>query len=198
MMNTTNTQGEGDVRADERFRQMSREFVNKHFKTDADDSSTATMRELVAGAKIVMLTSSNEKGGLSSRPLTLQSFDEDGTMFFIVPEDTDWLHSSGITNVNVAFSEGVQGFVSIAGVAVRDDDADKIESMWDVASEAFFPGGPDRSDAILLRVDPRRIEWWSTKNKLRQFWEMTRAFVTDEEPELGNKGTINVKATLGS
>lgn len=202
MANTNH--GEGNPEADKRYRTIIRNGLKRaRGESKASDGTEAgtpvenldTVRNLVSGASTVMLTSTNEKGGLSSRPMTLQDWADDGSLWFVVDKTSDWLRE-GALNVNVSFSENVDGWVSVSGVAFTVDDKDKLEELWDAGVEAWFEDGKDDANAVALRVDLRRAEWWSADNKLKQIWQIAKALVTDERPDLGNKGRIDVNGSL--
>ncbi len=193
--NNTTNQGEGNRAADKRFRTMQREFVANQ-RNEGDGPSLTDLVAKLDAVRTVMVTCSNEKGGLASRPLTLQSVEDDGTLWFIVGGDVAWLGDRGAVNVNVSVSEGMDGYVSIAGIAFLVEDEARLNELWSPLVSAFFTHGPRRSDARLLRVDPRRVEWWTPTNVLERIWETTRALVTDEAPDLGNKHRFDIPATL--
>lgn len=204
MANTNH--GEGNPEADKRYRTIIRNGLKRvrgeSKASDGTESGTPvenldTVRNLVNGASTVMLTSTNEKGGLSSRPMTVQDWADDGSLWFVVDKTSDWI-GEGALNVNVAFAENIDGWVSVSGVAFTVDDKDKLEELWDSGVEAWFEDGKDDENAVALRVDLRRAEWWSADNKLKQIWQIAKALVTDERPDLGNKGRIDVNGSLAN
>jgi general stress protein 26 len=51
-------------------------------------------------------------------------------------------------------------FVALAGKASLVEDKSEIRRRWTSAYDAFFPGGPDGSNAIFVAIDVARIELW--------------------------------------
>ena len=61
--------------------------------------------------------------------------------------------------VNLSF-DGLDDWLSIAGVATLVDDRRLVEEMWSPVVEEWFPEGPSDLDAVLLRVDAVSAEYW--------------------------------------
>ncbi|MBN3928925.1 pyridoxamine 5'-phosphate oxidase family protein [Streptomyces verrucosisporus] len=52
--------------------------------------------------------------------------------------------------------------MALTGRAQVVDDRAKLEELWNTFAEAWLPGGPENPDAVLLRVDVERAEYWDT------------------------------------
>ena len=132
----------------------------------------AALRERVAKVRIVMLTSVDERGTLSSRPLTVQHLSESGDVHFVVGRDADWV-SPNMAAVNVAFVDGSSTWISVVGRAVLDHDSQLLDDLWDPLLDTYFPDG--RASAVVVRVESDRWECWTAPNKLRQLVSVARA-----------------------
>ena len=170
--------------AGERLKGVSEKLVS----ADADaELDLAELRQRVAKVRTVMLTSIDEHGTLSSRPLTVQHLSESGDVHFVVGRDADWV-SPSIEAVNVAFVDGSSTWISVSGRAVVDDDGQLLDDLWNPLLDTYFPDG--RAGAVVVRVESNRWEYWTAPNKLRQLVDVARARVGDDRPDSAQSGTI--------
>jgi prepilin-type processing-associated H-X9-DG protein len=168
----------------ERLKGVSEKLVSG----DADgEIDLDALRTRVAKVRTVMLTTVDERGTLSSRPLTVQHVAESGDVLFVVERAADWV-SASVDAANVAFVDGSTTWISVAGRAVIDDDTRLLDDLWDPALDAFFPDG--RASAVVLRVQSDRWEYWTAPNKLVQLVEIAKAKVGDDRPDLGDSGRV--------
>jgi general stress protein 26 len=145
------------------------------------------LRECVEKVRTAMLTSIDERGTLSSRPLTVQRVSASGDVYFVVGRDADWV-SPSIDAANVAFVDGPSTWISVAGRAELVDDRDLLDDLWDPVLDSYFPDG--RAGAVVVRVASDRWEYWTAPNRLRQLVEVARAQVGGDRPDLGDSGTV--------
>jgi general stress protein 26 len=165
--------------------------VGQIVETDTDDDATMTLVELVErtrSIRTVMVTTSDKRGTLSSRPLTVQHIDDGGDLSFIVDRNADWV-TQAVEPVNVALVDGSRTWVSVAGRMLLDDDRVALEELWDPMTDSFFPDGKDNGP-IVLRVQSDRWEYWTAPNRAVQLVSMAKAKTSDESPELGESGAI--------
>ena len=158
---------------------------------DADHDREYTLdelRERVSDIRTVMLTNGDERGTLSSRPVTVQRVTGDGDVLFVVDRDADWV-PAGVDPVNVAFVEDAHTWVSVAGRMAVDDDRALLDELWNPMLDAFFPDGRD-AGAVVLRVQADRWEYWTAPNRLLQLVEIATAKITDQSPDLGTSGAV--------
>ena len=151
------------------------------------DLDLAALRERVAEVRTVMVTSVDERGTLSSRPLTVQHVAESGDVHFVVDRDADWV-SPSMDAVNVAFVDGSSTWISVAGRGVVDNDSQLLDDLWNPVLDSYFPDG--RASAVVLSVQADRWEYWTAPNRFNQLIEIARSQVSDGRPALGDSGTI--------
>jgi general stress protein 26 len=168
----------------ERLKDVSEKLVTRDGEGELD---LAALRERVAKVRTVMLTSIDERGTLSSRPLIVQRLPESGDVYFVVGRDADWV-SANMDAVNVAFVDGSSTWISVAGRAVLDEDSQLLDDLWNPLLDTYFPDG--RAGAVVVRVESDRWEYWTAPNKLIRMVEVARARVGDERPEPGATGTV--------
>ena len=117
----------------------------------------ALMRDMPVG----MMTTYGPEGPRSV-PMARQEVDPSAEMWFISASDTR--HVEDIrTNpqVSVTFSSR-DSWVAVVGRAEVVDDTAKLEDLWNTFAEAWLPGGPEDPNAVLIRVDVDRAEYWDS------------------------------------
>ena len=169
---------------------------DEHLKDD-EIASPEEQEELWAKAqktRFAMVTTRNADGMLSSRPMTLQGVDDDGTMWFFSASDTqlgDDIRRD--PSLNVAFANTNDDFyLAAAGTGHFVDDREKIESLWGVMASAWFDG-PSDPNLWLLRVDPERVDYRkSGAGKIIQMAAMVKAAMTNTRPgkSVGEHGSF--------
>lgn len=55
-------------------------------------------------------------------------------------------------------------YVSISGEARVVKDRERLRALWNDSVDAWFDGGPDDPDAILIEVTPEGAEFWDNPN----------------------------------
>jgi general stress protein 26 len=160
-------------------------------ETDMTDrlSTVADVQDALDGERTAMVTTIDERGTLSSRPVTVQKIDDDGEVWFLVDAKADWVTPADGAAVNVAIVDDGDVWVSFAGRASVLRDQSVIEELSGAVSDAYFS-----ADAVpaALRVVTDRIEWWTAAGTMAQLVQVGRGLVSDDRPDLGEQGTIEV------
>ena len=67
------------------------------------------------------------------------------------------------------------------------------KALWNEFVEAWFPGGPEDADVVLLKVDAGSAEYWTAPGgKPRALFEMAKARVTGSTPEPGDNKSVDL------
>lgn len=164
------------------------DLTDREAAGDAGDPTLADLIERVDSIRTVMVTTGDERGTLSSRPLTVQKVGDDGDVFFIVDREADWV-TTLVEAANVAFVRRDRDWISVAGRAAVSDDPGLLDELWSPVTDAYFPDGK-QSGATVLRVHADRWEYWSAPNQVAKFIEIAAAAVTDDPPDMGDSGTV--------
>jgi general stress protein 26 len=157
------------------------------------EASTQTLEGLmnrVADVRVAMVTTVDERGTLSARPLTVQCIDDSGDVLFIVDRHAEWL-TAGVDAMNVALVVEGDTWISIAGRGQINDDRSLLDDLWDPMNVAYFPDGKDSGVPVVLVVQADRWEYWTSPNKVAQLAELVKATFKGTKPELGDSGTID-------
>lgn len=143
-----------------------------------------------------MLTTSNEGGALTSRPMTRQQIDELGNIWFFTSDKSPFTHDlQNKPQVNVNFVDVKDSlYVSVAGHAELLKDRAKAEQLWNPMVKAWFPEGLDDPHLALIKVKIDAAEYWDAHaSKMTRFFDIAKAAVTGERPkELGEHAKINL------
>lgn len=147
------------------------------------------LRHRVRSVHTAMVTTVDERGTLSSRPLTVQRVSTDGDVLFVVDRDADWV-TTGIDAVNVALVDDGATWVSVAGRATTDDDTELLRDLWDGELDAWFPDGPDGAHARVLTVHADRWEYWTAPDRVARLVQIVSDDLARDVAETGRSGAI--------
>ena len=156
----------------------------------------AELLELMEDIDYALLTTRAKDGFLVSRPLSTQTADPDGTLWFFVSDHSRKAEEIAIEpRVNLAYSAPDKNtYISIAGVASIEKDQAKIDELWSDALSVFFPGGRDDPELALLKVTIHRAEYWDgPSTTLGKAWKFITAAVSDKPADMGDHGTVSVR-----
>ncbi len=154
----------------------------------SDQMTIEDLRDRLKGDRTAMLTTVDERGTLSSRPLSVQTFNDYGDVFFLVGRDSEWVNPTGTEAANVAIVDDGSTWLSIAGRLLISTDEKLLDELWDDTSAAYFPNG--KSDAVVAHVQSDRWEYWTAANAAVQVFEFVKAKLSDDAPDMGDSGTI--------
>jgi general stress protein 26 len=121
------------------------------------------LNELIAGIDFAMLTTVRPDGTLHSCPMASPGADADGVIWFFAANNTEKVEAVRTSQrVNVAYVDHPgRRYVSISGYCDLVRDHVKAKELWTSAYQAWFPGGLDNSDLILLKVNVQQVDYWN-------------------------------------
>ncbi|MET4702684.1 pyridoxamine 5'-phosphate oxidase family protein [Frigoribacterium sp. UYMn621] len=159
----------------------------------ANQEEIATVAELIKASRIALLTTVNDHGQLTSRPLAVQEVEFDGDLWFFSQDPSDKTTEIGANpQVNVSLESG-KGYVSIAGTAEIVHDSAKVDELWSKRVEAWFPEGKEDPTIALIKVHADAAEYWSTDDpKPVIFFKVAKAAVTGGQPDIGENKTVDL------
>ena len=145
------------------------------------------VQQRLDGVRTAMVTSLDERGTLSSRPVTVQEIDINGDVWFLVDAKASWVGPIDAAPVNAAVSDS-DVWVSFAGRATVVRDAARIDQLMNRVTKVFF----DRdADPVALCVVTDQIEWWTSDGAISTALKVARAAVTGGAAGAGQSGTID-------
>jgi general stress protein 26 len=126
-----------------------------------DDYDHQRLVELMEDMPIAMFTTFNG-GLLRTIPMARQEVTPSAELWFISARDTKHVNDILLDpRVLLSFSSR-DAWVALNGRAEIVDDRARLEELWNTFAEAWLPGGPDSPEAVLIRVDVERGEYWDT------------------------------------
>jgi general stress protein 26 len=154
---------------------------------------TRKVAELLKDERFALFTTVAPDGTLISRPMALQEVEFDGDLWFFAERHSRKVaHLTANPQVNVSTS-GSSSWVSLTGHAVVIDDLEKKRRLWNTVVGAWFPGGPEDPDVILLRVDAASAEYWdSPGGRLATAFSFAKAKVTGQAYDGGENERVNL------
>ncbi len=153
----------------------------------AQTVDTSKLWDMIKDIRFGMLTMRGADGRLYSRPMTTQNGEADrgGVIWFFMSRSGQPLADLTTSpDVNVAYAEpGSDRYVSVSGTARLVEDPVKKQELWNMAAQAWFPGGVEDPDLALVAVLIAEAAYWDVKaNKAVQLFKLAKAALTGEEP----------------
>lgn len=103
-----------------------------------------------------------------SRPMTAQVEGERGPIWFFTGKPNALVEhlAKGHRAIAAFSSKGHDLFASIKGNLVVDNDRAVIDRLWNPFIAAWFEGGKDDPNLVLLRLDAENAEVWLNESNL--------------------------------
>jgi general stress protein 26 len=94
----------------------------------------------------------------------------------------------------VVVSAGDRAYLSITGHAAVMRDPAMARKIWHASDDVWWPGGPDDSNVRVIVVTPSRAELWDgPSSSMVAAYEMAKARITGEKPDLGENRKTTVQ-----
>lgn len=154
---------------------------------------------LIKDIKFGMLTTRHADGHLHSRPMTTQNthLDEERALWLFMSRRGDSAADlQADPEVCMSYADtGSDSYVCVSGTAAASEDSAKKKALWSPMAKAWFPGGVDDPDLLLVRIDIAQADYWDVKeSKIVQLWRMAAAAVTGKPPvDLAERGHVEVR-----
>jgi general stress protein 26 len=166
-------------------------------KAVTQDDKLSKLREIVKAVDICMLTTTDDEGGLRSRPMSNnRDVEFDGDLWFFTYGSSHKVDEVGrVPQVNAGFADvGAQLYASLTGRAEVVRDRAKIEELWKPQLRAWFPEGVDTSDIALLKVTVERAEYWDgSQSFVAHAVSLVSSLISGEPVQLGENEKIELK-----
>ncbi len=120
------------------------------------------LNEVIAGIDCAMLTTVRPDGTLHSCPMASPGIDPDGIIWFFAANNTEKVEAIRTSQrVNLAYVDHpAQRYVSVSGYCELVRDHGKAKELWHPDFKAWFAGGVDDPNLILLKVNVQQAEYW--------------------------------------
>ncbi len=129
-----------------------------------------------------------EGSGQHMQPMAPQPDRDNKKIWFFTRRDSDLVSTLG-QSAKAHFciiGDDHDYHACLAGSLRRSTDRRRIERFWNPVVAAWFDGGQDDPDLVLLEFDlSDAAVWVSSSNPLRFGWQIVKANLTSDEPDLG-------------
>lgn len=150
--------------------------------------------DIIDDLEIGMLVSETN-GSLRSRPMKAFTQEHSNEIWFLTklgsPKVTEIVTDS---DINVSFScPKAQKYVSVTGKAFVSREQSKIDMMWSDNMTVWFDCEKTDPNVAAICVVPSIAEYWDGKSSsIARVWEIAKAKVTGEKPDLGDNETVRL------
>ena len=130
----------------------------------------------------------------NARPVPMSPYAEEkeGAIWFITADGTDVVKAAqggSSASLQVADSSA-HLYATVEGRIDLVQDRAKLDELWNSVASAWFEEGRDDPDIRLVRMQPERAEVWATDGAAGFFYEIAKANLTDDKPDMGEHGVI--------
>ena len=158
-----------------------------------NEKNIAILKEMAEKVRICMLNTIDSKGHFSSRPMGTAKIEDDGTIWFFTNEYSLKTKEISTENeVNLGYSDPSSNtYIYVNGKAELVDDQARKEAYFSLPIKAWFPEGVKDPNLILIKITPTVAEYWNASaSKMVVAFNMLKAIVTGDKPDLGTHDTI--------
>lgn len=163
------------------------------------NSAIDRLWQLLGDHGIFMLTTRSCPGDhevLRSRPMAGYPSQQERRIWFLTDE-------KGMKDEEIAANDEVcitlsdpsnQHYVSLSGRASLHYDVERKRQLWTVASQAWFPEGPEDPDVLLVCVDLDQAEFWDgDPNPVVVSLKIAKAAASGERVDVGENKKVNLR-----
>lgn len=156
----------------------------------AGSQAAEKLTSLAERCRTCLFTSDPTGFPADTTPMSVQSIDDDGTLWFI--SSTESARNQNIARdprVALTFqNEGKYEYLTVYGEARIHTDRATIDAQWTELAEAWFDGGKDDPRVSIVSVKPAGGHFWETKaGKLIAFAKMSYAALTGADVDDGGR-----------
>ena len=116
------------------------------------------------------------------------------TLYFVSAGDSQLVRDIGLgaTAEYVVVGKGQDYHASLRGAIRQSEDRAKLEEIWNGTVSAWFEGGPENPNVVLLEMPLRDAAIWaSTDSRMEFALQIARAHIIGEEPDVGVRTHID-------
>jgi general stress protein 26 len=169
---------------------------------DAADTVVTTDKEnldriwnVIEKAGICMMTTCFE-GGLRARPLEARPNQEENVIWFLTDrrglKDDEVRRHPDVCLTFLYLEEKI--YLSLTGRAFVSDDVSRARELWNDEQQAWWPGGPEDPNLLVMRVELDRAEMWDgPASSAVAAFEFAKARRTQKKPNLGENRKVTVE-----
>jgi general stress protein 26 len=160
----------------------------------AADRSFDEVARTIGRIQVAMMTTTEDDGTLSSRPMATVRVDDDGSLWFLTSAGSHLLEH--LARMNLACADTADAdYLSITGAGELVSDRATVAGLWSEQARPWFPAGPDDPSLVALRVRPERIDYWGApSSRMVRTLQRARAAATGSQAPAAEHGRIEPPA----
>jgi general stress protein 26 len=158
------------------------------------NQSVQKIKDMAEGADLCFFTTALTELPLSTRPMSTQKVEDDGSLWFFSEKGSDKnQHIQSDNRVQLFYSnKGSSEYLSLYGRATIMQDAAKAKDMWSPWVKTWFDG-PDDPELTLIKIIPEQGYYWDTKDgKIVSMLKMAAGAITGRELDGSIEGKIRI------
>jgi general stress protein 26 len=143
--------------------------------------------ELLRGISVGMLITRSVDGDVHVRPMNLRNEAPPftGELWFFTTRGSRKVEEIQHAPVSLIFQDAAtRTYVHLRGWASVEDDRAKLEELWDPVHRAWYPGGVDDADLLLLHVWLTNGDYWIAASPAATAQQTHEAAETTEKGRL--------------
>jgi general stress protein 26 len=146
---------------------INRQQPEENHKDLQGSEAAKKIKELIEKAKNGFFCTRITTGQqVSTRPMSVQKVEDDGTCWFLSATDS---HKNAEIAIDPAVQLLFQGstysdFVTLYGDAVISRDKEKIKELWEPVLKTWFTEGIDDPRISVIQFTPQNGYYWDTKH----------------------------------
>lgn len=161
-------------------------------------SQEKTFREVLEHFDNAMLVTRSSDGFLRARPMAIARSEKDGDLWFITSIESGKVDEIVSDPRCAAVMQGMTRYLSLSGRAELVRDRKKLDDLWQKQYDAWFEGGKDDPNLVLLHFVAEEGEYWDSSGTkgLRYIFEVAKALVSGGTVDVSKLPTNNARVHL--
>lgn len=163
--------------------------IAKTNPTSDETKAYENFREILSKFDRAMLITHSTQSGLRGRPMSIAEIANDGSIWFITGADSSKVDEA-LQHPNImAVMQSTAKYLSVSGEASLQRDREHVQRLWKDSYKAWFQGGKDDPNIVLIRLEPREAEYWDSSgwSGLRFALQYAKSYVTGKEMRPGDE-----------
>jgi general stress protein 26 len=161
-------------------------------------SPDTKLQGLLEEFDVAMLATRTPEGRLRARPMALAEVEPDGTLWFLTDRRSGKVEELRQDDHVLVTMQSRAKFVSLSGTVAPTEDRQRVARLWRAEWQAWFPGGKDDPNLVLLRVDGQAGEYWDNSGTggVKYLVEVGKALFTGTRPDVAGDPKVHGKVEL--
>jgi general stress protein 26 len=140
------------------------------------------LHDMLSEFPVVLVGTFEERGELPSlraRPMSVARLDDDCTLYFVSPIETEKVEEAEASGIPHAFGQSKTQFFSLRGTIEVSQDRALLAELWSKVNDVWLDG-PDDPRAGVLILHPEEAELWDVSGTkgLKFIFDAARALAT--------------------